>query len=361
MGRSSSKLGIKRATLAMLLSYFLFAFGIQGVDAQDTHFSQFRTTPVFLNPSTAGSFKGDIRALGNYKNQWASLGNPYQSFAFSLDGKLFQNSWDGSHLGVGGFAYSDQAGDAGFGITRGKLAVSYNLALNSDNYIAAGIQGGYEQISFDRGALKWGSQYDGTGHNPKLPSGEKRLGNSSSTFDLGAGIDWRIFSERATVTGTEGYWVEAGAAVHHLTRPKHSLYKEKIAPSSMKFVGHVDASLGIAKTNIAVLPGVMFAKQGPSYELVYGSRVRYQFQDESHFTGANKGAALSLGIHNRWGDALIGSLFLEYSRYALGVSYDVNVSDLNSATGGQGGFEIALRFMNPNPFTSGSPGGMPSF
>lgn len=349
---------------SILIGSLLFITALQKGMAQDVHFSQFRTTPVYLNPSTAGAFKGDIRANLNYKNQWASLGNPYQTYAFSADGKLFQNDWDGSHLGVGGFAYADRAGDAGFGITRGKLAVSYNLAINKDNYIAAGIQGGYEQISYDRGALKWGNQYDGTGHNPQLPSREKGLVENNSSFDVGAGVDWRIFSEEATVTGTDGYWVEAGLAVHHLTRPKNTFYERlgsRGSRANRKLIVHTDASLGISKTPVAVLPGAMFALQGPSYELVYGSMIRYQFQEESHFTGIKKGAAMSLGIHNRWGDALIASLFIEYAQYALGVSYDVNVSDLSSATGGRGGFEIALRFLNPNPFTSGSPGGMPSF
>lgn len=180
-------------------------------------------------------------------------------------------------------------------------------------------------------------------------------------MDFGMGLDWRIFSEEASVTTTKGYWVEAGAALHHAVRPDNSLYEGGNAPLDMKFIGHVDASIGIPNTMFAVLPGVMYAKQGPARELVWGSMFRYQFKEESHFTGLEKGSALSVGLHNRLGDAVIASMMLEYGKYAISLGYDVNVSDLRTATNGRGGFEVALRFMNPDPFTVGTPGGMPSF
>ena len=42
---------------------------------------------------------------------------------------------------------------------------------------------------------------------------------------------------------------------------------------------------------------------------------------------------------------------LEFANYAMGMSYDVNTSGLIYATSGKGGFEISLRWINPNPFT----------
>ena len=180
-------------------------------------------------------------------------------------------------------------------------------------------------------------------------------------MDLGFGLDWRIFSEQASVTTTKGYWVEAGAAVHHAIRPEHSLYEGGSERLDTKYIGHLDASIGLPNTAFAILPGLMYAKQGPAQEFLYGSMFRYQFKGESHFTGLEKGSALSLGLHHRVRDAIIASMMLEYGKYAISLSYDVNVSDLRTATNNRGGFEVALRFMNPDPFTVGTPGGMPSF
>ena len=41
---------------------------------------------------------------------------------------------------------------------------------------------------------------------------------------------------------------------------------------------------------------------------------------------------------------------LEVANFAVGMSYDINVSSLKVASSGKGGFEISLRYTNPNPF-----------
>lgn len=44
---------------------------------------------------------------------------------------------------------------------------------------------------------------------------------------------------------------------------------------------------------------------------------------------------------------------LEIASFSLGFAYDLNVSGLTAATNGNGGPEIFIRFINPNPFTAG--------
>jgi hypothetical protein len=41
---------------------------------------------------------------------------------------------------------------------------------------------------------------------------------------------------------------------------------------------------------------------------------------------------------------------MEYANYAIGFSYDINTSGLQTASNARGGMEITLRFVNPNPF-----------
>ena len=68
--------------------------------------------------------------------------------------------------------------------------------------------------------------------------------------------------------------------------------------------------------------------------------------------------AIAVGTLYRVGDAAIPSVLIEVGSFALGVSYDVNISGLNSVSNGKGGIEIVLRFVNPNPFSYGQ--GRPS-
>ena len=52
---------------------------------QDVHFSQLQETPLWLNPANAGFMNGYFRAIANYRNQWATMGNAYQTMAVSVD------------------------------------------------------------------------------------------------------------------------------------------------------------------------------------------------------------------------------------------------------------------------------------
>ena len=77
---------------------------------------------------------------------------------------------------------------------------------------------------------------------------------------------------------------------------------------------------------------------------------RYVLTPTSKVTGFNKGSALSVGPVIRFNDAIAIAAMFELGTFAFGFSYDVNTSSLRSASNGYGGFELAIRFVNPNPF-----------
>jgi hypothetical protein len=52
--------------------------------AQDIHFSQFNETPVLINPAMSCT-AFDTRIIANYKNQWASVTSPYQTYGISIE------------------------------------------------------------------------------------------------------------------------------------------------------------------------------------------------------------------------------------------------------------------------------------
>lgn len=54
--------------------------------------------------------------------------------------------------------------------------------------------------------------------------------------------------------------------------------------------------------------------------------------------------AFILGGYYRLGDAVVLATGYEFSGYRIGMSYDVNLSDLKTASKTRGGFEISLRF-----------------
>ena len=81
--------------------------------------------------------------------------------------------------------------------------------------------------------------------------------------------------------------------------------------------------------------------------------VRHTIKEESKYTGLLKETAILLGVYYRVGDAIIPSFMFEMANYAVGISYDINISSLTEASEGAGGFEISFRYITPNPFKRG--------
>ena len=106
----------------------------------------------------------------------------------------------------------------------------------------------------------------------------------------------------------------------------------------------------------------MIYSQGKAKELLIGTLFRIKLQQVSKYTGAISGAAISVGGYLRARDAISAQLLFEFHQFAIGASYDFNISSLIPATNNRGGLELSLRFTNRNPFMDGktTPVGRPN-
>jgi len=318
--------------------------------AQDIHFSQFNEAPMLLNPALTGSFNGDHRAILNYKNQWGSVAKPYQTYAFSYDAGLFKQRFQTGYLGIGISVFKDIAGDMKFGTSQANLSVAYHQELNDNNELAAGIQGGYTGRSLDPTGEEWDNQYDGTGFNGNLSSGETSTFQNFSYGDFSGGLVWNYFSKEMYSTANNALKLNLGACVDHINQPKLSFYQIKNDKLFMKYTVHGGAWIGLKNTNTSIIPSFAFWKQGSSQEIMAGTMFRFRLKEESKYTGFVKESAFSLGGFYRVKDAAIACVQFEIGSWAFGVSYDVNVSGLKVASSGRGGLEVFMRYISPNPF-----------
>ena len=69
--------------------------------AQDIHFSQVDADPVLLNPAYSGFYQGAGRFGLIYRNQWASVSVPYQTFAVTGEMALWRSSNQRNGLSAG--------------------------------------------------------------------------------------------------------------------------------------------------------------------------------------------------------------------------------------------------------------------
>jgi len=324
--------------------------GAMSASAQDTHFSQFYMSPLTLNPAMAGAVY-DMEAFLTARNQWQSVASPYRTVAASFDMRFANTKHKKGFWAAGLNLYNDKAGDLHMTTTQVNLSGAYHVRLDEFNTLGAGLQAGIAQRTLGSGSIRTGNQYNGVSYDPNLPTGETVTNSTLNYADAGAGVVWNYnnTSDAAMVTDNHDLKFNFGASVYHVNQPSYSFYGdgEKLY---IKSVIHGNALISIPATNIAFVPSFMYTRQGPEQEIYAGTLIRYKLKQDSKYTGRKKGAALSLGAYYRAGDAVAVASLLEYSNYAIGLSYDINTSSLHTASSFRGGMEITLRFVNPNPF-----------
>ncbi len=338
------------------------------VTAQDIHFSQFTQSPLTVNPAMAGTTAW-IRAGLIYRTQWRAVTvAPYNTIGASFDQKS-KKRWlkvknqtekyrqpSESGFGWGVNIYNDRAGDGQMGTLQANASLAYQIMLSEKDMIALGFQGGMMQRSINFSKLYWGTQYDptsSTGYSTALPADKSIAGGNNSFIkpDLSTGLIYTHKKNERYMRGNDQFDFTLGAALFHVNQPKYSFLNSP-TPERLyqRVVIHGMATIGIKNSNLAIVPAFMIQKQGPNQEIFAGSLVRYMLKENSKYTGFIKGASISAGGYYRNRDAFAGAVLFEFSTYALGVSYDFNLSGLKTVSSGRGGLEITLRFLNPAPF-----------
>jgi type IX secretion system PorP/SprF family membrane protein len=322
--------------------------------AQDIHYSQYNLAPLIINPAQAGAYR-NFEVIANYKSQWSSISpHAFKTMMVNYDGRLMQKKWKKKWLAAGLNIFNDKAGEGDMITTQANVSLGYHALLSSRSTLGGALLGGFAQRSTNYNNFAWDEQYQNGNYAISNATGEVSPQNYQNTNkfvypDLGAGVLYQYAKEERYTSSNDMVAIHAGFSLFHLNQPAYSFYgsSEKLYG---KMVAHADILFGIKNTNLSLMPGFIYMKQGPSSEIYSGCFFRYKLREESKFTGFVKGTSLVVGTHLRVGDAFVPSVQLEIAEYTLGISYDVNISGLKNVTSRRGGFEIALRYGNLSQF-----------
>ena len=314
--------------------------------SQDIHFSQFSETPLFLNPANAGMIEGACRASVNYKTQWIAMGNPYRTMFASYDMPLLKTKNKPAYFGIGGYFYSDKAGDAHLGIASGNLSFSAVVPLNKENSLSAGFQTGFVQRSASMSNLQFPNQYNGVAYDAAMPSNETSSLNPFSYFDLSSGINYQFLKNNGNIEGKDIFKINVGAAYFHINQPQQKFYPNAINRLYGKMVFNASVRYDFPQTKFGVVGSALFMSQGAAKEIDFGGLARYKLTRGTKVTGFISESAIAGGMLYRVNDAVIPQFLFEIANFGIGISYDVNVSSLSLATHKAGGLEISLKYSN---------------
>lgn len=328
--------------------------------AQDFHFSQFVENPSVVNPALTG-VAGPLRASLTYREQWRSAVSPYKTYGVGFDTRLKNGNWEQvdkfrgmtfkersiGRLAWGFSAYSDKAGTADLGLTRGSFNLASFVPLSNNSFISLGIQAAVVQRRGQNGNLIFPNQYSGGMYDPNISSGEKFSTLYYVYPDLAAGLLWSYKQKQNRIAHNSLFKANVGFAASHLTKPKQTFLQTKQS-LAMRYTVHGDLVYEPGFPNVAFQPLFLFQWQAQATELIAGLQVKYFFKDNSHYTGIVKRSAFGLGVSGRNKDAMICTALLDIKEQCLvGISYDINLSAFGPSTRGRGAMEINIRVTPP--------------
>jgi len=314
--------------ISIVMAILLQVVMVSRLKAQiDPHFSQYYAYPLWLNPALTGVIDGDARVNANYKNQWATVNNAYQTAGVSFD---FRPT---DRVGVGFNVIDQSAGDAGFNYFAAYGSFSYAITVSGDGYqqLRFGLQAGMISRSFDVNKIQLDDQYNPlTGYDPNLPGYENFSTTGATVFDAGAGIYYADAdpSKQANLFG--------GFSVAHLTQPQDPFATEGInSKLPMRFTIHGGLRIH-ASDDIDITPHLIYIRQDQNQEKDIGVYSEFKADNYNGFI---------MGVMYRFNDAAIADAGYHFNNMIIGLSYDFNTSALNAATNSQGGVELSLSYV----------------
>lgn len=329
----------------LVYKFFLCFLVSSSMTAQDIHFSQIQESPLWLNPANTGFSAGYFRAIANYRSQWAAMGNAYQTMALSLDGVAFKNAKKKAYVGFGLFVFNDKAGAAKMGVLDVQLSSAAILQLSKKSKMSAGILAGFTQNTGSFSSLTYGNQFNGEKIDNNIPSNENPDYGSFFSLNSGVGVNYEFSNASVDMVRDDLFKLKIGGAVHHLNRPVQQFNAGSRYILPMRFVGNVQARIDLKGTKWSLLPSAIYLRQATASEITLGTHVRYRFKNGTKITGAVSETGLNIGVYYRVGDAVIPQINFDMGQYAIGLSYDVNISKYRQVSYYSGGFEVYLKFM----------------
>lgn len=320
-----------------LLIIFSFTFlTVAKIKAQDLHFSQFFETPLLRNPSLAGLFAGDIRVQGVYRNQWGTVTVPYKTGSFNIEYKQPVGHGD-DYLTTGLQLVYDKAGATNFTTTNFLPALNYHKSLSGEKsrYLSLGFMGGIIQRRIDRSKITTNSQFDGGGFNPAMADGETFVKSNYSYLDGSVGMTYN--SAITEDKPQDNYFF--GVAYHHFNRPRNSFYQRPDIELNPKWVFSGGVRFGINETSFLTIQADR-SVQGAAKETIGG--VMYSVKIGDNYQKPDY--TVAFGGFLRLQDAFIPVVKLDYNPFSIAISYDINVSELKTASQGQGGMELSVTY-----------------
>jgi len=316
------------------LTTCLFLKTVLPSEAQtDPHFTQNYTYPMYINPALTGSSDGEYRASAIYRSQWGSISTPYRTNGVSFDARTNKN------IALGVNLLNQSAGDGGFNYLNAYGSVAYTgvkFGKGSNQRLVFAMQAGVINRRVNLAKFKWGEQWNPiTGYNASNAITETFERSSATTLDMGAGV---LYFDATPGKKTSFF---GGFSAFHINKPKDPIISPKSTELNtipIRYAVHGGLNINLSD-RARMVPHALYMHQGTAYEAMAGIYVQYS---------VNPDIDVMLGGYYRAKDAAAPFFGFDWKNFVIGLSYDVNASELGVMTKNVNSFELSLTYIKRN-------------
>ncbi len=300
---------MKRVVPYLLLVLMAMALQTQPGQAQDAIFSQFFSSPMYLNPAYAGTENG-FRMTTNFRSQPIPDATNFSTISASVD--VFVPSMYG---GLGLIVISDHQGEMAWN-NHIDAIYAVHIRLSQEWNLNFGAQAGYF-----RRDIRWGNL---DFLDPNQPPPEEEFVHSPN---FGAGM--LLFND----------WFYAGLATHHMAEPNQSVFSNHKLPR--KITAHMGMHFAPPEARRAntvpyeyfFSPNIIYQQQGGIQRINFGL-----------YAGAEPVMVGAWYRHNlQEPSAVIFLAGIRQGDFTFGYSYDYSLSGSTDIR--HGVHEISLTFI----------------
>lgn len=280
--------------------------------AQDPHFTQFFSNPLYLNPAFAGS-AGCSRITSSTRDQWPGISGTYFSSNISYDQYIYKRR---SGLGIN--VMFENAAKTIYTSTADAY-YSFYFPCRQDFLVNIAMNAGFGSKHLEWEKLTFPDQIssqNGFVFNTSQPAPEHP---TKYYFNLGMGA---LFAYKKLIIGLSG---------DHLNYPDIGFFAKSRLHPKITFHGSYEFNI---KDIASITPALLYHWQGSFYEILptvfinirylkFGLGTRFSFKNIDCIYGI-------VGIQNNW--------------MSFGYSYDCTLSKLTSATGGSHELSMMFKF-----------------
>jgi type IX secretion system PorP/SprF family membrane protein len=299
--------------------------------AQDPRFSQYFASPMTLNPALTGNIDGSFRIAANYRQQWWSTGDPFNTASLSFEQRLLEDRLgENDRLGIGGLLMMDNSMAGGLRSTYGGVSVSYLKGLGERHRLGVGFQTVYGNRVVDYNKLSFYNQFDVNGFNTSLPSGEMALSAMQPTIDFNAGVLYHYEDDLSRLY--------AGFSMYHITRPKQTVMDDPLTRIPYRYTAHM-GGMFLSGENMRFTFHGLWQQQAKASEFTAGGAVGYDLGEKNTFY---------LGAWYRVKDSFYPYVSYVRNGMQFGLTFDLLTSSLKQASPRNGSVELSFVFNNPS-------------